>query len=560
MRKFHRFFLIMMALSLFIGFASAETVYRSLRNGEESQDVKAMQEALIALDYLKGTADGKFGTNTENAVRAFQKKYKLGVDGIAGSRTLSLLYEKAGMAASPTQAPADTQAPQATAAPSQTPPPASGGNTASTSYSTLQYGSSGDSVRTLQTALNSLGYSCGSADGKFGTATYNAVRAFQRAKGLMVDGKAGTATQTALYSASGQNTGGATASPAPTEAPSTLPPENTPAPTAPASSMPSQTLRLGMRGNDVMVLQQKLNEKGYAAGSADGVYGSKTVTAVKAVQKAFKLTVDGIAGAKTYTALWGAPAGETPATPTNVPDSSSYASLAVGASGESVKNLQKALKDLGYEVATDGVYGGQTKIAVAAFQKQNGLSETGTADANTQALLYSGNGQRYVAPDTSNTNVKTGGGPSKDQVQLLHWFDTVKPSLRGGSQLFIYDPSTNTNWTLRVMSNGNHCDAEPMTQADTDSMFHAFGNKNTWTPKAVYIKLPDGRWTLGTTHNVPHLSGSIKNNGFDGHLCVHFLRDMAEAEKNDPNYGVTNQKTIRSAWKSLTGNEYQEKK
>ena len=33
------------------------------------------------------------------------------------------------------------------------------------------------------------------------------------------------------------------------------------------------------------------------------------------------------------------------------------------------------------------------------------------------------------------------------------------------------------------------------------------------------------------------------------------LRDMAEAKKNDPNYGVANQETIRKLWKSLTGEE-----
>ena len=49
------------------------------------------------------------------------------------------------------------------------------------------------------------------------------------------------------------------------------------------------------------------------------------------------------------------------------------------------------------------------------------------------------------------------------------------------------------------------------------------------------------------------LSGSINDNGFGGHLCVHFLRDMAEARKNDPNYGVNNQVMLRNAWKTLTG-------
>ena len=84
-------------------------------------------------------------------------------------------------------------------------------------------------------------------------------------------------------------------------------------------------------------------------------------------------------------------------------------------------------------------------------------------------------------------------------------------------------------------------------------MVKAFGNRNTWDPKPVYVHLPDGRWTLASTHDMPHLSGNIKNNNFDGHLCVHFLRDMEEAAKNDPNYGVDNQKTIRAKWKALTG-------
>ena len=37
------------------------------------------------------------------------------------------------------------------------------------------------------------------------------------------------------------------------------------------------------------------------------------------------------------------------------------------------------------------------------------------------------------------------------------------------------------------------------------------------------------------------------------HLCVHFLRDMDECQKNDPNYGVQNQNAIRKKWKELTG-------
>ncbi len=67
--------------------------------------------------------------------------------------------------------------------------------------SSLKRGSKGDAVKTLQESLNKLGYSCGSADGKFGTATEKAVKLFQADHGLTVDGIAGTLTQAALEEA-----------------------------------------------------------------------------------------------------------------------------------------------------------------------------------------------------------------------------------------------------------------------------------------------------------------------------------------------------------------------
>ena len=60
-----------------------------------------------------------------------------------------------------------------------------------------------------------------------------------------------------------------------------------------------------LRGNDVKELQNRLNDKGYNCGTADGVFGPKTEAAVKAYQAANKLVVDGKAGKKTITALGG---------------------------------------------------------------------------------------------------------------------------------------------------------------------------------------------------------------------------------------------------------------
>ncbi|MBQ7886344.1 MAG: D-alanyl-D-alanine carboxypeptidase family protein [Clostridia bacterium] len=66
--------------------------YTTLRKGANGPSVVKMQEALIALGYLDGRADGDFGSGTQNAVIQFQAVNGLSADGIAGSKTLTLLY------------------------------------------------------------------------------------------------------------------------------------------------------------------------------------------------------------------------------------------------------------------------------------------------------------------------------------------------------------------------------------------------------------------------------------------------------------------------------------
>lgn len=70
----------------------------------------------------------------------------------------------------------------------------------------LEKGDSGAAVKTMQTMLIACGYSCGSAgvDGKFGSDTNSALRAFQKAKGLAVDGKYGPKSKKALETAYNQ--------------------------------------------------------------------------------------------------------------------------------------------------------------------------------------------------------------------------------------------------------------------------------------------------------------------------------------------------------------------
>lgn len=63
------------------------------------------------------------------------------------------------------------------------------------------------------------------------------------------------------------------------------------------------TLRKGSKGAEVKTLQRLLTAIGYPCGAADGIFGSTTLSGVRAFQSAYKLTVDGVVGKNTWTAL-----------------------------------------------------------------------------------------------------------------------------------------------------------------------------------------------------------------------------------------------------------------
>lgn len=74
----------------------------------------------------------------------------------------------------------------------------SGGNTVTVTLIMLRNGSTGANVKALQILLNGRGYNCGTVDGVFGANTQKAVRQFQSARGLEIDGIVGTQTWSAL--------------------------------------------------------------------------------------------------------------------------------------------------------------------------------------------------------------------------------------------------------------------------------------------------------------------------------------------------------------------------
>ena len=136
-----------------------------LYSGCTGDAVKTLQEKLNAKGFDSGNVDGIFGAKTYAAVTSFQKANSLGVDGIVGKLTWAKLYDATPVNVTPV-----------------------------TTQPMLRTGSRGDAVRKLQELLNAKGYTCGDVDGIFGSKTYAAVLAFQKANGLAADGIVGSLT------------------------------------------------------------------------------------------------------------------------------------------------------------------------------------------------------------------------------------------------------------------------------------------------------------------------------------------------------------------------------
>ena len=297
-----------------------------LEKGSTGSDVKDLQTKLKKLGYYDAYVDGDYGDTTVAAVRAFQKKYNLTADGIAGKETLKKLdsaYKNA--------------------------------NSAKDDDS-LRMGDSGSAVKDLQTKLKKLGYYDGTVDSTFGSGTYAAVKAFQKKYNLTADGVAGSETlkklDTAYKNADSDKDDG--------------------------------SLRKGATGSAVKDLQTKLKKLGFYNASIDGDYGDTTVAAVKAFQKKYNLTADGVAGSETLKKLDSAYKNADSNTSTDDD------SLRKGATGTAVKTLQTNLKKLGFYTAyVDGSFGATTESAVKAFQRKYGLTADGVAGSATLKKIES---------------------------------------------------------------------------------------------------------------------------------------------------------------------------
>ncbi|MGB0561561.1 MAG: peptidoglycan-binding protein [Spirulinaceae cyanobacterium] len=168
-----------------------------MKQGDRGAEVTTLQQTLRAEGYFKGPVTGYYGPITAEAVRRFQQKHQLDVDGIVGDRTETKLYKTPSASPSEPERPAPTQAETPPAAASK-PEPAASETSAFSANQLLKRGQNSDAVRQLQLKLKQQGHFNGPTTGYYGTLTEAAVKRFQSSKKLSPDGVAGPKTLAAI--------------------------------------------------------------------------------------------------------------------------------------------------------------------------------------------------------------------------------------------------------------------------------------------------------------------------------------------------------------------------
>ncbi len=147
---------------------------------------------------------------------------------------------------------------------------------------------------------------------------------------------------------------------------------------------PEETRELhpASQGEDVTNLQTALFNSGYDPGPVDGVYGTKTVAVVKALQDELGLTPDGVTGPPTWRALSERDGAQF------LRDFPLRRMLHGASEGPEVDELQEALGWAGLISGTpNGVYSTGTESAIKRFQNNEGLPVTGILDAATRVRI-----------------------------------------------------------------------------------------------------------------------------------------------------------------------------
>ena len=451
--------------------------YPTLKRGDSGAATQRLQRRLVELGFLNDTADGHYGANTEEAVKALEKYVRRIEQDMIDNQPEATPTPLPTATATPAPyvIPLSIRVPVSTpAAPTAMPTPTPGtavdgiadpllqaylfSDGFKTTLGALGSSASGDDVTRVQRRLNNLGYMIDAPDGHMGSGTARSLGIFQHYNHLNVTGNADTATLTALFSQDAVR---------------------------PANAM----LALGATGEAVTKLQKRLRVLGFASINVDGNYGASTKTGVENLQKYMKslegsaadgqdsalgVTVNGIADPLLLEQFY---SDSFPAIPQSIQN---------GDKNQDVLRVQRRLNMLEYYESTpDGEYGAGTMKAIRSFQRQHKLNQTGIADRHTLETLLDENAQKALKPYELRVSVEDqrvyvfGLDDNNHYYQLVRTMKCSTGRVGTPTPLGTYVSSTGPGARWHFFKKFN-CWAQYAYYIEGDIMFHSvlYGSKN----------------------------------------------------------------------------------
>lgn len=235
----------------------------------------------------------------------------------------------------------------------------------------------------------------------------------------------------------------------------------------------ASVIRPGAVGPDVVMAQHFLYQLGYLNASPDGLFGAATERAVRRFQDDRGLASDGVVGPATWKELKQALDSE-------------VARVHVVQRGESLWLLARR-----YGVSVDAIAGA------------NGIADPSRIREGAELIIPG-----------------AGGGRAPSRVELLPWQE-AREIYANFKVATVIDIRTGKQFKVRRYYGTYHADSEPLTAQDAAVMREIYGGWS-WERRPIIVEV-DGRRIAASMNGMPHGDGSIAENGFPGHFCIHFL-------------------------------------
>ena len=137
--------------------------------------------------------------------------------------------------------------------------------------------------------------------------------------------------------------------------------------------------------------------------------------------------------------------------------------------------------------------------------------------------------------------------PATGKVQQADWFkSSISKDFAVGDIVTVTDVETGISWRVKRSGGYNHADVQPLTAEDTAKMKKVYGGTWSWNRRAIWVTV-DGVRYAASMNGMPHGTGSITTNNFDGHHCIHFLNSRTHTGNR---WDTAHQNMVQKAYKA----------